>query len=91
MQFSASTALALFAAVAMAAPADTVAQLTEREAIAMRSDSTNLIQARCDANLPICGGATYIGDDSCKCGQKAPCGDWKCGWTGARSIVSFPL
>jgi hypothetical protein len=74
MQFSTSALLALFAAAgALALP-----------------EAQNQNAERCVANLPNCAGSTYIGDDDCACsGQVAPCGNWKCGWDGAHSIVRF--
>lgn len=71
MQFSASSLLALFAASALALP-----------------EPVQEVESRCVANLPNCAGSTYVGNDDCKCsGQKAPCGNWKCGWDGPKNIV----
>ncbi|KAI7778169.1 hypothetical protein LA080_002516 [Diaporthe eres] len=48
-----------------------------------------VLEDRCVANLPNCAGSSYVGDDNCKCsGQKAPCGNWKCGWSGPKSILN---
>ncbi|KAK4031251.1 hypothetical protein C8A01DRAFT_42270 [Parachaetomium inaequale] len=77
--------LALIAAGASALP-EPVANMAED---IVERDSGNLIEARCKANLPNCQGASYIGDDKCKCqGQIAPCGNWKCGWNGPKSILN---
>ncbi|KAM7203236.1 hypothetical protein V8F33_002227 [Rhypophila sp. PSN 637] len=36
-----------------------------------------------------CNGARDIGRDNCICkGMTPPCGNWKCGWDGPRSIMS---
>lgn len=81
MKFSASSLFALFAASALALPEP--AQEVREAAQEVREAAP-----RCAANLPNCSGATYVGDDNCKCsGQKKPCGNWKCGWDGPHSIV----
>lgn len=81
MQLINFSLLTLFAAGAFALPEPVADSMVER-------DPGHLIEARCTANLPNCQGASYVGDDNCKCtGQKAPCGNWKCGWSGPKSIV----
>lgn len=46
------------------------------------------LASRCAASQAICAGNSYVGDDSCRCDdQIPPCGNWKCGWDGAHSIV----
>lgn len=85
MQLISFSLLALFAAGAFALPADqSVADVAAR-------DASHIIEARCkNADKPLCNGARHLGNDSCKCrGQIKPCGNWKCGWDGPRSIVSF--
>lgn len=74
MKFNASVLFAIFAVGALALP-----EPIEEAAGSM---------PRCVANQANCAGSKYIGDDNCRCsGQKAPCGNWKCGWDGAHSIV----
>ncbi|KAH8763774.1 hypothetical protein F5883DRAFT_716056 [Diaporthe sp. PMI_573] len=74
MKFSASVLFTIFAAGALALPEPA------QEAAAAPA---------CVANQPNCAGSTYIGDENCRCsGQKAPCGNWKCGWDGAHSILN---
>lgn len=74
MKFTASVLLTIFAVGALALP-----EPLEEAGGAM---------PRCVANQANCAGSKYIGDDNCRCsGQKAPCGNWKCGWDGAHSIV----
>ncbi|RYP24608.1 hypothetical protein DL765_000434 [Monosporascus sp. GIB2] len=80
MQLTSFSLLALCAAGAFALP-EPVADMVERD--------PGHLEARCVANLPNCQGASYVGDDNCHCdGQKAPCGNWKCGWNGPRSILN---
>ncbi|KAG8169799.1 hypothetical protein KVR01_000544 [Diaporthe batatas] len=73
MKFTASVLFTIFAVSAVALP-----EPVEEAAGAL---------PRCVANQPNCAGSKYIGGDNCRCsGQKAPCGNWKCGWDGAHSI-----
>ncbi|KAK4458533.1 hypothetical protein QBC42DRAFT_308508 [Cladorrhinum samala] len=84
MQLTGFSVLALFAfgALAMPEPVKAGADVVERD--------EGLLMARaCKATLPNCQGASYLGNDNCKCGgQKAPCGNWKCGWDGPKSILN---
>lgn len=74
MKFSASVLLTIFATSALALPE--------------RAPKRPPPPPACVANQPNCAVSKYIGDDYCRCsGQKAPCGNWKCGWDGAHSIV----
>jgi len=86
MQITSFSLLALFAAGAFALPAaeEPATDLTAR-------GEGHIILARCsNADKPLCNGARHLGQDNCKCkGQIKPCGNWKCGWDGPRSIVSF--
>ncbi|POS72228.1 hypothetical protein DHEL01_v209380 [Diaporthe helianthi] len=67
MKFTASLLFTIFAVGALALP-----EPLEEAPAAM---------PRCVANQANCAGSKYIGDDNCRCsGQKAPCGNWKCGW-----------
>ncbi|RKU43150.1 hypothetical protein DL546_002427 [Coniochaeta pulveracea] len=83
MQLISFAVLALSAAGAFALPEPV------KDNNMVERDPGNLIEARCTANLPNCQGASYVGDDNCKCkGQIAPCGNWKCGWSGPKSILN---